>query len=109
MAAPAQDLVAAGTYVMLFGTLVYLYGSLLPRLDRLEAKVEARNSLDKLNDDEAVELLQAKHASTNVPQARFMQNSDVHARIDTRLKLNHLEAQVTKLLAGDAVCSKRKP
>ncbi|CAN6357400.1 unnamed protein product [Urochloa humidicola] len=84
-------------YVVLSGTLVYLYGWLVPRLDSLEAKVEA---LQKLNDDEAaVEPLQA----TNVPRRpqAAMQNSDVHARIDA--KLDHLEAQVAKL------CSKTKP
>ncbi|CAO2153509.1 unnamed protein product [Urochloa humidicola] len=53
-------------YVVLSGTLVYLYGWLVPRLDRMEAKVEA---LQKLNDDEAaVEPLQATNVSRR-PQA----------------------------------------
>ncbi|CAN6335401.1 unnamed protein product [Urochloa humidicola] len=108
--ASKTDLVAAlpkigagVAYVTLFGTLVYLHGSLVPRLDRLEAKVEARNSLENLNDDLA----------TNVPRAQVMQNSAAHARhgeqpgIET--KLNRLEAKLTKLeIALEAARSKRK-
>ncbi|CAL4904515.1 unnamed protein product [Urochloa decumbens] len=71
---------AGVAHVTLFGTLVYMYGSVLPRLDRLQANLEARNRAEleaALLIDEAIqalELLLEELASTNVPQ-----DSAVHA------------------------------
>ncbi|CAL4897151.1 unnamed protein product [Urochloa decumbens] len=71
---------AGVAYVTLFGTVVYLYGSVLPRLDRIQANLEARNRADLeagLVLDEAIqtlELLLEELASTNVPK-----DSAVHA------------------------------
>ncbi|CAL4904516.1 unnamed protein product [Urochloa decumbens] len=65
---------AGVAHVTLFGTLVYMYGSVLPRLDRLQANLEARNRAEleaALLIDEAIqalELLLEELASTNVPQ-----------------------------------------
>ncbi|CAN6357425.1 unnamed protein product [Urochloa humidicola] len=60
-------------YVALFGTAGYLYGSVLPQLDRIQAKLEARNRAELeavLALDEAIETVELLLAE---------QNSAVHA------------------------------
>ncbi|CAN6357426.1 unnamed protein product [Urochloa humidicola] len=55
-------------YVALFGTAGYLYGSVLPQLDRIQAKLEARNRAELeavLALDEAIETVELLLAEQN--------------------------------------------
>ncbi|CAO2140657.1 unnamed protein product [Urochloa humidicola] len=64
---------AGVAYVALFGSLIYMYGWVMPELERLESNLKAwKSSTDKLTQAiEAVQLLLAdEHVSTDVSQVQ---------------------------------------
>ncbi|CAN6341706.1 unnamed protein product [Urochloa humidicola] len=94
---------AGAACVIIFGSMVYMYISVFPRL---EAELAARK-ISKLNDafaNEALEILLAERASANTPDAQIMQSSGHGKQSEgeigkgtSRTRLDYLEAEITKL------------
>ncbi|CAN6351375.1 unnamed protein product, partial [Urochloa humidicola] len=93
---------AGAACVMLFGSMVYMYISVFPRL---EAKLLAKK-ISRLNAayaNEALNILLAEHASADSPDAQIMQSSGHGKQPEgetgkgSQTRLEYLEAEITKL------------